>query len=183
MSEEYFWGLTLKGGDEKTSVSQWDPDGDVEEATKPGFRSNQSLIVKQAVLGAEAKEGEINVVQVEALGCRQSIKVPVCVLKAGSIQQVLLDLTFPDAPVTFSLVQGNGPVHLIGNHAIGGPVDEEIDDEMDEEELGEEEEGEDGETAVEPRKRKLTPNQNKVNNKKAKLDEEPEEMYDEEDET
>lgn len=90
----------------------------------------------------------MNVVQVEAMTWKESIKIPVAVLKAGSSSQVLLDLSFPDPPVTFSLAQGTGPVHIIGHHLIGSPIEE--FDEMDEmeEEMLDDEEGEEGAVSI-----------------------------------
>ncbi|RZB39641.1 Nucleoplasmin domain containing protein [Asbolus verrucosus] len=70
--------------------------------------------------------------------------------------------------VTFSLVQGNGPVHIIGHHLIGSPMEE--FDEMDEmeEEMIEDEEGEEGaeedEDDEEPKSKKAKT----VNNTKGK---------------
>jgi len=43
--------------------------------------------------------------QVETMSMRDTVKIPVAVLKAGETRQVRLDLEFPDAPVTFTLVQ------------------------------------------------------------------------------
>lgn len=89
--------------------------------------------------------GEVNVVQVEAMTWKDSVKIPIATLKAGGPNnQVLLDLSFPDPPVTFSLIQGSGPVHIIGHHLIGSPMEE--FDEMDEieEEMIDDEEGEEG---------------------------------------
>lgn len=88
--------------------------------------------------------GEVNVVQVEAMTWKDSVKIPVATLKAGGPNnQVLLDLSFPDPPVTFTLVQGNGPVHVIGHHLIGSPMEEfdEID-EMEGEMMDDEEDEE-----------------------------------------
>lgn len=79
----------------------------------------------------------------EAVTWKKSIKIPVAVLKAGDANNhVLLDLSFPDPPVTFSLAQGSGPLHIIGHHLIGSPIEE--FDEMDEmeEEMMEDDEGE-----------------------------------------
>lgn len=95
-------------------------------------------------MGPEAVEGEVNVIQVEAMTWKDHVKIPVATLKAGgSNNQVLLDLSFPDPPVTFTLVQGSGPVHIIGHHLIGSSMEEfddmeEVIDEMDEDEEGEE---------------------------------------------
>ncbi|XP_056632528.1 nucleoplasmin-like protein isoform X2 [Diorhabda carinulata] len=147
MADEYFFALTLKG---KTS-EVWDPEAKGAE----DYQGGHKLIIKQALLGPEATEGEVNVVQVEAMTWKDSVKIPVATLKAGGPNsQVLLDLSFPDPPVTFSLIQGNGPVHIIGHHLIGSPMEE--FDEMDEleEEMLDDEEGEEG--AEDGRKRKVS---------------------------
>ncbi|KAK9879137.1 hypothetical protein WA026_003986 [Henosepilachna vigintioctopunctata] len=70
--------------------------------------------------------------------------IPVGTLRAaGPNNQMILDLPFPDCPVIFSLGQGNGTVHIIGNHLIGTSIEafddmDEVIDEMDEDEEGEE---------------------------------------------
>lgn len=71
------------------------------------------------LLGAEAKPGEINVVQVEAMGLKAPIKIPIAILEMGKTAQVTLDLSFPDPPVTFSLINGSGPVHIVGHNLLG----------------------------------------------------------------
>lgn len=72
---------------------------------------------------------------------RDSIKIPIAVLKVGESRSVRTDLEFPDAPVTFKLVEGNGPVHIHGQHLPGTLVEEieDFGDEMEEELLDEEE--------------------------------------------
>ncbi|XP_066260959.1 nucleoplasmin-like protein isoform X1 [Euwallacea similis] len=140
MADEYFFALTLKG---KNTNEVWDPEA--KGAGAEDYQGGHKLIIKQALLGAEATEGEVNVIQVEAMTWKDSVKIPIATLKAGGPNnQVLLDLSFPDPPVTFTLIQGNGPVHIIGHHLIGGPIEE--FDEMDEmeEEMIEDEEGEEG---------------------------------------
>lgn len=42
------------------------------------------------------------------------IKVPVAVLKAGETRSVQTVLEFPDPPVSFKLIEGNGPVYIHG---------------------------------------------------------------------
>lgn len=83
------------------------------------FSHNNLLIRSQAVLGPKSANGEVNVIQAEAMGYKSDIKFPITVLTGGQTQQVVLDLLFPDPPVTFKLIQGNGPVHLLGNHSVG----------------------------------------------------------------
>ena len=47
------------------------------------------------------------------MGYKSDIKFPVVVLKGGTgHSQCVLDLLFPDPPVTFKLVKGNGPIHI-----------------------------------------------------------------------
>lgn len=134
----FFTALTLKGA--KASET-WDPESKASE----DYQGGHKLVIRQALLGPEAKEGELNVVQVEAMTWKDSITIPVATLTAGpnGSSQCLLDLSFPDPPVTFSLLQGSGPVHIIGQHLIGSPLEE--FDEMDdiEEEMLDDEEGED----------------------------------------
>lgn len=74
------------------------------------------------------------------MSLRDPIKIPIAVLKVGETRSVRTDLEFPEAPVTFKLIQGNGPVHIHGQH-LPGAVVEEIEDygeEMEEEILDEE---------------------------------------------
>ncbi|KAK9890714.1 hypothetical protein WA026_012063 [Henosepilachna vigintioctopunctata] len=123
MIEENFYALTLKGA---KSDEVWDPED---------FNRGHKLIIKQALLGPEAVEGEVNVLQVEAMTWKDCVKIPVATLKAGGPNnQVLLDLCFPDPPVIFSLIQGNGPVHIIGtsvNEVIGEMDEDEEEEEAD----------------------------------------------------
>lgn len=86
------------------------------------YFSTQFVLIHlfQAVLGPEVPDDEINVIEVEAMGYKSDIKFPVVVLKGGTgHSQCVLDLLFPDPPVTFKLVKGNGPIHLLGNHSVG----------------------------------------------------------------
>lgn len=50
------------------------------------------------------------------MSIRDTVKTPVAVLKVGESRQCRLDLEFPDYPVTFTLIQGSGPVHLHVSH-------------------------------------------------------------------
>ncbi|KAK9886852.1 hypothetical protein WA026_018501 [Henosepilachna vigintioctopunctata] len=73
MAEKYFYALTLKGAQ---SNELWDPEGKV---TKD-FNGGHKLLIKQALLGPEAIEGEVNVDQVEAMTWKDSVKIPVTTL-------------------------------------------------------------------------------------------------------
>lgn len=77
------------------------------------------------------------------MSLQETVKIPVAVLKAGETRHARLDIEFPDAPVAFTLIQGSGPVHLIGQHSLGALVEEFEDMEEMEEEMLDEEEGDD----------------------------------------
>lgn len=76
--------------------------------------------------------------QVETMSLRDTVKIPIAVLKVGETRSVLTDLEFPDAPVIFKLIEGNGPVHIHGQHRPDSYDLEDIE-EMEEEILDEEE--------------------------------------------
>lgn len=57
--------------------------------------------------------------QVEAMGLKGPIKTPIALLEMGKTAQIILDLSLPDPPVTFTLIQGNGPVHIVGHTLLG----------------------------------------------------------------
>ncbi|CAK1541149.1 unnamed protein product [Leptosia nina] len=134
MSDEYFYGVTLSSSHQSET---WDPEAKAEYP-----RSNK-LLIRTALLGPDAKPDELNVIQVETMCLQDTIKIPVAILKVGETRQARLDIEFPDAPVTFTLTQGSGPVHLIGQHLLGALVEEFEDMEEMEEEMLDEEEGDD----------------------------------------
>lgn len=75
------------------------------------------------VLGPSAKEGEENWVNVEVTDPEGlDSKFPLGCLIRGKESQTLVDLAFPDVRdvrVKFTLVEGTGPVHVVGYHLIG----------------------------------------------------------------
>lgn len=130
MVEEYY-GVTLEG---KDCSIVWDVVTNDED-----YPRGQKVIIKQILLGAEAKEGEFNVVEVTT--AKGSLKIPIAVLKAGETRAVNPDVEFYDTS-TFKLIQGSGPVYIHGQN-LKDEVPIDIDEDTDEEDEGEEEE-EDG---------------------------------------
>lgn len=61
---------------------------------------------------------------------REPVKIPVAVLKVGETRSITPDLEFPDAPVTFKLIAGNGPVYIHGSQM---PIYAEHVEEMEDE--------------------------------------------------
>lgn len=153
MADEYFYGATLKEGNKTVT---WDPENKSES-----YPRTHKLVIKQCILGHEAAADEFNVVQVETMTIRDTLRIPIAVLKVGETRQCRMDLEFSDAPVTFTLVEGKGPVHIHGQHLLGSLVEEFEDmEELEEEGLDEEEadEDEDEDGAQQKKKPKLTNN-------------------------
>ncbi|XP_037897532.1 nucleoplasmin-like protein [Glossina fuscipes] len=87
----------------------------------------QQLIIKQISVGAEANSGEFNVVQAE----KETLKIPVAVLKAGETRVLRPNLEFPSDSVTFNLTQGNGPVYICWKNVVSEVMNEEWNDDDD----------------------------------------------------
>lgn len=122
MAEEYFFALTLKGTND---CVLWDP----ESHEADGNQGDHKMIIKQALVGPEATEGKINVVEVETLTWKDTVQIPIALLKAGgATNQVRLNLSLTTI-VWFTLVQGNGPVHIMGQYVIGSPMEDKEGDE------------------------------------------------------
>nr|CAI5831970.1 unnamed protein product [Callosobruchus analis]CAI5837375.1 unnamed protein product [Callosobruchus analis]CAI5849088.1 unnamed protein product [Callosobruchus analis]CAI5853090.1 unnamed protein product [Callosobruchus analis]CAI5862714.1 unnamed protein product [Callosobruchus analis] len=77
---------------------------------------------------------------------KDSVKIPIATLKEGVYQSSITGSFISYPPVTFSLVKGSGPVHIVGLHLVGSPIFEEEMDDM-EEEMPDDEEGEEGDRA------------------------------------
>lgn len=78
--------------------------------------------------------------QVETNAHDEKIKIPIAILKVGENRCAQSFVEFPDAPVTFKLIQGSGPVHIHGQHlicdeSVEGEIPMEDDDDLDEEEV------------------------------------------------
>ena len=59
-------------------------------------------------------------------------------MKVGETRCSQSFLEFPDAPVTFRLIRGSGPVHINGHHLLGDFDSADMED-LEEEGLGDEE--------------------------------------------
>ena len=119
MSGGSFYGVTLTGENNNANWNTISSDDDLP----------RGLIIKQILLGADAKEGEFNVVEV----CTDTIRIPIAVLKAGETRALNPGVEFFGTSVSFQLIRGNGPVYIHGK-SIKDEVNDEIDDEDGEEE-------------------------------------------------
>nr|CAB3264427.1 nucleoplasmin-like protein ANO39 [Phallusia mammillata] len=119
-SKEFLWCAKL-GTSAKTNQWEGRDDGVLEQ-----------LVLKRACLGKGAKDGERNLVEVTSFDYQQEkIEACICCLRGGGQEDVSLgDLTiFP--PAIFKLVEGSGPIHLVGNHMMMDEGDDLSDDEQE----------------------------------------------------
>lgn len=80
-----------------------------------------SFYTLQVVLGPEAIKGELNEVQFSTVGFGEDkLEGTLCCLQASerSYDQTSINLTFT-SDVTFKLIQGSGPLSLIGQQLFG----------------------------------------------------------------
>jgi len=147
VEEEFLWTCTLTGADKVYDWSPEDPivskdDEETDSEVKPGHK----LLIKSAILMPGAKEGEVTVVQIESEGYnKQKVVVPIVAMRAGTDYQTYVDLLVP-GQAKISLLQGEGPIHLVGSHCVDSfgyrdtGAEDDAEDEMEaEEEVGEKE--------------------------------------------
>merc|ERR1712082_578358 len=143
VEEEYLWSCTLSGESKEFSWSPEDPadtkeDDEADPSVKPGHR----LLIKTAILMPTAKKDEVTIVQIEGEGYNKSkVMVPICAMKGGKDTQQYVDLLVP-CPAKLTLMQGEGPIYLVGSHCVDfygyrdtGAGDDEDEDEATEDEV------------------------------------------------
>uniref|UniRef100_A0A1A9WB23 Nucleoplasmin core domain-containing protein n=1 Tax=Glossina brevipalpis TaxID=37001 RepID=A0A1A9WB23_9MUSC len=123
METQSFYGVELS---ERDPLAQFEVDETDKDVTV------QQLFIKQISLGAEAKHGEFNVVQAEVkVNEKETLKIPIAVLKAGETRVLRPNLEFPSDSVTFKLIQGSGPVYICGKNVVSEIMNEEWNNEDD----------------------------------------------------
>lgn len=61
------------------------------------------------------------------MSANEIVKIPIAVLKVGESRVVQPELEFPYGPVTFTLIEGNGPVYIHGQQVPNGYEDQVAD--------------------------------------------------------
>jgi len=142
--EELLWAATFTAANKELI---WNPeesekDGDTEEEDKddPSVKPGHRLLLKNAVLMPEAKKDDVCIIQVESEGYNMTkVVTPIIAMKGGTDYQQYVDILVPNK-ATFKLIQGEGPIHLVGSHCVnfygyrdvgGDLTDGEGDDSMD----------------------------------------------------
>merc|ERR1711915_123744 len=131
MEKSFFWGMTLDGDHKE---KKWE--GTTTESTEDGTITTHSLCIRQVVLGADAKEDEHNVIELETTGHdEKKVRIPIAVMKKTAAYVSSLEVVLEDTVGTFHLVSGSGPIHLSGTHQTETTIlNEDVDDSMGEEE-------------------------------------------------
>merc|ERR1711976_708052 len=113
---------------------------------------------KSAILMPSSKKDEVSIVQIECDGYNKQKKiVPICAMKGGQDLQKYVDLLVP-CTAKISLLQGEGPIHLIGSHCVDFYGYKDVDeDEEDEDEATADEDAAEDEAMEEEAKDKASP--------------------------
>merc|ERR1719308_224388 len=135
LEEEFLWSCTLSGATKEYTWAPADPedtadDDEKDQSVKPGHK----LLIKSAILMPSAKADEVTIVQIESEGYnKQKVVVPICAMKGGSDLQQYVDLLVP-SNAKLTLLQGEGPINLLGSHCVDffGYKDVEVDSEEEE---------------------------------------------------
>merc|ERR1711862_805374 len=151
-------------------------DDEKDPSVKPGHR----LLIKSAILMGSAKTDEVTIVQIESEGYnKQKVVVPFCAMKGGSDLQKYIDLLVPDK-AKITLLQGEGPINLVGSHCVDFFGYRETEDDDDEDESAEEDvdkekgdEAEDGKKKTPSKDEKKTPIKESGDEKKRKASADP----------
>jgi len=118
VDQEFFWTCTLTGSKKEY---KWSPEGcedKKDDEKEVPLKASHRLLVKSAILMPSAKKDEVSVVQIEIDGYnKQKVVVPICAMKGGKDLQKHIDLLVL-CPAKISLLQGEGPIHLIGSHCV-----------------------------------------------------------------
>eukprot|EP00092_Neocalanus_flemingeri_P034873 GFUD01037948.1.p1 GENE.GFUD01037948.1~~GFUD01037948.1.p1 ORF type:complete len:216 (-),score=66.23 GFUD01037948.1:94-741(-) len=138
VEQEYLWSCTLSGSDKEYSWAPEDPttEGKEDEENDGNVKPGHRLLIKSAILMPSAKKDEVTIVQIESEGYnKKTVIVPICAMKGGSDYQQYVDLLVP-TKAKLKLLQGEGPIHLIGSHCVdfSGFRDVEAGDSEDEDE-------------------------------------------------
>lgn len=120
--EEYLWGATFTAANKEFTWSpeESEKDGATEEEDKddPSVKPGHRLLLKTAVLMPEAKKDDVCILQVESEGYNKAkVITPIVAMRGGTDHQLYVDVLVPHK-ATFKLVQGEGPIHLVGSHCV-----------------------------------------------------------------
>jgi len=119
-------------GRRSTDETEENKEGE-EKDVKPGHR----LLIKSAILMPTAKDGEVSIVQVESEGYKEEkVIAPMVAMKGGKDYQRYVDILIP-TNAKLKLIQGEGPLHLVGSHCVdfyGYKGDENAEDSDEDEE-------------------------------------------------
>eukprot|EP00092_Neocalanus_flemingeri_P012145 GFUD01013093.1.p1 GENE.GFUD01013093.1~~GFUD01013093.1.p1 ORF type:complete len:175 (-),score=33.30 GFUD01013093.1:10-534(-) len=123
VEQEYLWSFTLTGSDKEYCWAPEDPtpeakEGKEDEENDGNVNPGHRLLIKSAILMPSAKKDEVTIVQIESEGYnKKTVIVPICAMKGGSDYQQYVDLLVP-TKAKLKLLQGEGPIVLIGSHCV-----------------------------------------------------------------
>jgi len=172
VEEEFLWSCTLTGSDKEFQWSPEDPSDEDDDDNDPTVKPGHRLLIKNAILMPTATNDEVSIIEIETEGYNKTkVVVPIVAMRGGSDYNQYVDLLVPAKRATFKLIQGSGPISLVGSHCVDfyGYRDVGAGDAEDEDEEGEE--GEDAKKDDDAKKsspakgEKKTPSKEKTDKK------------------
>ena len=128
VTAEAFFGIELNS---KNKEYEWKEPDETEDDVEA------KLQISHACLGANAKDGDRNIVEVTTTDFNgKEVTHTILSLKLGQADMARMDLGFIEK-VKFKLAKGNGPVHLCGSLLHAQLPSSDLDDETDDEEIPE----------------------------------------------
>merc|ERR1712098_1035796 len=169
IEEEFLWTCTLSGDNKEFT---WAPDDaevaeEGDEERDRTAKPNHKLLIKSAILMPSAKVDEVTIVQIESEGYKEEkVIVPICAMKGGYNYQQYIDLLVP-SKAKLTLLQGEGPINLLGSHCVDFFGYKDMDAESEEEEEVADDEDVDSDE-VKDKGDKKTPSKDEGESKKRK---------------
>ena len=119
VEEEFLWSCTLTGSSKEFTWAPEDPaDQDEEDESDPTVKPGHRLLIKKAMLMPSATADEVSLIQVETEGYNKTkVVVPFVAMMGGRDYNSYIDLLIPKK-ATFKLIQGEGPISLVGSHCL-----------------------------------------------------------------
>ena len=120
--EELLWAATFTAANKELiwnpEESETDSDTEEEDKDDPSVNPGHRLFISNAVLMPDAKKDDVCIIQVESEGYNKTrVITPIIAMKGGADYQKYVEILVSNK-ATFKLIQGEGPIHLVGNHCV-----------------------------------------------------------------
>ena len=119
VEEEFLWSCTLSGASKEFIWAPEDPaDQQEDDESDPSVKPGHRLLIKNSILMPNATKDEVSIIELETEGYNKTkIVVPIVAMRGGKDYSQYIDLLVPKK-ATLKLIQGEGPISLVGSHCV-----------------------------------------------------------------